>query len=222
MKEGLKMTRLNLIISVMGLNLVIFLSSCAQRQVKTNDPLPTTDAVKTLQVESTIQVYNKKNKSSSSVRAQIAVERPSRLRVDVIGPLSVPIAQLVLRDDRFGVNLFRERKSFTGSPQTASVQKAIPVAMRPHDLISFIFKETPKDWKCGEVAVLEGRVCVDPTRQMRWSALSPKTGDHGFRLETAQLQIDFDNKTLSRNQDLNPQLFEFRQPAGFKTHSLED
>jgi hypothetical protein len=172
-------------------------------------------------MESFIRIFNRKSQSASAVRAQIAAEKPAHLRVDLVGPMSVPLAQLILKNDQLGVNLFRERKSYTGRPQAESVRKAIPIAIDPKDLMSFIFQETPKDWKCGVRADTPGRVCVDPTRQMRWLELTPKNGDHGFRLETAELQIDFDNKMLNRNSTLSPQLFEFRQPSGYKTQTLD-
>ena len=167
-----------------------------------------------------MQVQDKQAKKTFTVMIEAVMIEPSRLRLDVNGPFGTVLGKLVMKEDRVGVLLPRQKKAYVGLVSEKSLRPLLPVQINPRDLLQFLLGDTPKDWKCEQTTTgLQECKSLKQALILRRDP-RPESKKAKWSIDGDTFGIVFLPTSSTTNVQPSPEAFSLVIPEGYSKHKL--
>jgi hypothetical protein len=138
---------LKILNSLIGFIFLFFLSACSTTETKT----PIKESSFEPQGFSSTLFYEENGKSYK-LKADIYLLGMKAVRIDLRTQLDLPLASLLMTDQKLEYVLYRDKKYFNGKPGPHALDSIVPLDISAEDLVSVILEKPLKNQKCFQVA----------------------------------------------------------------------
>ncbi|MBK9293865.1 MAG: hypothetical protein IPM57_05375 [Oligoflexia bacterium] len=125
------------------LGLIFILTSCSSLEKKQPSEFSPQGFSATL--------YYTENGKSYKLKSEIYMLKPTAVRVDLRTQLDLPLASILLTEEKLEYLLYRDKKYFVGKPGPGALDGIVPLDVSAADLVSAMSERPLKDKKCFQV-----------------------------------------------------------------------
>jgi hypothetical protein len=154
------------------------------------------------------------------------------VRLDVTTTLDLPLASIVLTDKKIEYALYRDKKFYSGRPNSHALDPVFPLTIDVDTLSAILTEQAPPDAQCQ--ATDEVRQCTgktgDGTSKVAYKVSWTKRGIAGplsgrstrilLELPERHVSLKFILTGWQKNVSNAERLLTLQVPAGFKTFSV--
>lgn len=170
-----KITMLILVASGVGL----FAMGCATKPVQ----FDAQGAEPVSQWQAKTQVVDKVKSKSNNLSVDFVAERREKLRMDVTGTFSTPVAAAVVSHGQMTYILPQQKKFYQGSADRASFDRLLKVDIGVEDLFAILYDEPLPGWNCQKNSAGQVETCKSGTGRM--SVVSSERQGHSRTVKIA-------------------------------------
>lgn len=189
--------------------LLVLLQACSHKPVVTNNSNDLSPQNKQGQWEGKIKIEDLKNGKSDKLDFDLASEDERATRIELTGLLSISVASVYWDKERFQLLSHREKKAYTGSSGSKTLESLIQFPLDPAWVADILFEKSLKeDWSCNKYSEKSVNICKNEKLNLNltWLEKTAEKTYFTFTSETKKVLV-LANRTSTKVQSqevLNP------------------
>lgn len=172
------------------------------------------------QWESKARIIDRQSKKSRSVSVDFVVSGKERLRMNVTGAFSIPVAAAVLDGDQLTYILPRQKRYYQGVASARALRPLLRLNMEPEQLFQ-ILRDEPllgKSWRCRREKTLMN--CENSLERTRVKWLSAEKSRRKVLFSGPRYDVHLQLERVPTKVQDEAKVFSLNVPAGFHNDSI--
>lgn len=171
------------------------------------------------QWEGKAEVLDKQKSKSNSLSVDFVAEKRSRLRMDVTGSFSTPVAAAVVSQGKMTYILPQQKKFYQGTADKKSLDRLLKVDIGVDDLFAILYDEPLTGWSCQKNSLGQVDSCAHKSGQISLES----TQRDGYKRTVKIISPNFEIKmnlarVAPKAKDLE-KVFSLKIPESFKAEN---
>ncbi len=194
------------------LGLMMLVGGCATQQ-KTQFDSNGTESL--TQWEAKTQVLDKAKSKTNSLTVDFIAEKRNRLRMDVTGSFSTPVAAAVVSAGQMTYILPQQKKFYQGDSDRASLDRLLKVDIGVEDLFAILYDEPLQGWVCKKNSLGQMESCGSANGQILVSASERDGSKRTVKILTDKFEIKMNVERISPKAKDPEKVFSLKVPESY-------
>lgn len=183
--------------------LLFVFSSC--QSLKTKEEF-SKESLSSLKLDTRVRVTDLKQNKSQSIRANWIFKQPDFMRLDILGPFDIVMAQAFRTPETTTLVDHREKKYLIQKSNQALKIDNYTLPLK--EITEFFLEPNPRSWTCHSIE--QTSICEKNSIKISRSANS------NYSIETLEAKIEIETLSRSENQTLDNKIFVSPAPSSYQ------
>ncbi len=176
-------------------------------------------------------LFVERNGKSYKLKSEIFILNSSTVRLDVTTTLDLPLASVLLTDQKIEYVLYRDKKYYSGKPNSKALDPVFPLSIDAATLISLLREENMKGAQCksesGVIAQCAGAVgeaqyVIQWDKRVTTGPMAGRATKVTLELPKRQVVLKFYFTNWQKSVSNAERLMVLQVPEGFKSFSVPE